>query len=533
MKKIGVALASLMAVSSWCTALMLSVNVTSSEIQAPAPVKISMRQQKAVASSWAQRPNLPKVAVGRTLLKTSVSDGNLPQVLGDQTFNTSQLTQQQAIDLDKPGVVSIINWLDGNLSIPDFDIDLKTFALKPRPDLTSHSLKIDWNVYGSGFAVSSDGYIVTNAHVISKNSAYDQLTKDVSDHWDSLYSDEQSQLSDKDYLAYEHYLDATFGTGDASTQKIDQAINEQIAKYVKENMVDDSTQNIVVIDKSLEGQKLTPGAEIDEVYHKGLSAKIISFDPNFKNTGKDVALLQVSEKNIPALPLGSSDNLSSGQKTLILGYPSNAQISDADLFEPTLTEGVVGAIKDDSGQKIIQLDNKISPGSSGGPLLDAHGNVIGVTTYETGNNASGDNFGFALPIELAKDVIDKNNVSNNLGAYGTNFLLGVANQNNSVCKKALANFDAAKQTNSHFPVSQELGSYTQACQALITNGQSKDNAWDVIRIFYQQHQANAAILSVLILVFFAAAVFLIIRLFKHLRENSSGIPMVPSPPRIA
>jgi S1-C subfamily serine protease len=120
----------------------------------------------------------------------------------------------------------------------------------------------------------------------------------------------------------------------------------------------------------------------------------------------DVALVKIDLKGkaITALPLGDSDNLLVGQKVLAIGNPFGA-------FSSTLTTGVVSAV----GRTIqtgdttiideaIQTDAAINQGNSGGPLLNSHGEVIGINTaiYTPSGTTAG--IGFAIPINTAKKI---------------------------------------------------------------------------------------------------------------------------------
>jgi S1-C subfamily serine protease len=117
----------------------------------------------------------------------------------------------------------------------------------------------------------------------------------------------------------------------------------------------------------------------------------------------DVALIKIDPKGkqLVALPLGDSSTLQVGQKVLAIGDPFG--------FQSTLTTGVVSALGrtvqtsdttfiDDA----IQTDASINRGNSGGPLIDTHGDVIGINTaiYTPSGTTAG--IGFAIPINTAK-----------------------------------------------------------------------------------------------------------------------------------
>ncbi len=125
-----------------------------------------------------------------------------------------------------------------------------------------------------------------------------------------------------------------------------------------------------------------------------------------RDAANDVALIQISpRKKLPFLRLGDSDPLQVGQKVLAIGNPFG--------LEGTLTTGIISSLgrslRDESGrtlENMIQTDAAINPGNSGGPLLDSHGNVVGINTaiYGPGSNIG---IGFALPINRAKLMLNE------------------------------------------------------------------------------------------------------------------------------
>ena len=117
----------------------------------------------------------------------------------------------------------------------------------------------------------------------------------------------------------------------------------------------------------------------------------------------DVALIKIDPKGktLASLPLGDSSNLQVGQKVLAIGNPFG--------FQSTLTTGVVSApgrtVQTSDSTFIdaaIQTDASINRGNSGGPLIDSHGDVIGINSaiYTPSGTAAG--IGFAIPINTAK-----------------------------------------------------------------------------------------------------------------------------------
>ncbi len=126
----------------------------------------------------------------------------------------------------------------------------------------------------------------------------------------------------------------------------------------------------------------------------------------FTDHKNDLALIKVEPReNLPVLKLGDSDPLQVGQKVLAIGNPFG--------LEGTLTTGVVSSldrsISDENGRALehmIQTDAAINPGNSGGPLLDSHGNVIGINTAIYGPQGN-IGIGFAMPINRAKTLLEE------------------------------------------------------------------------------------------------------------------------------
>lgn len=113
---------------------------------------------------------------------------------------------------------------------------------------------------------------------------------------------------------------------------------------------------------------------------------------------KDLTLLKIfCDKPLKTITMGNSASVKVGQKVLAIGNPFG--------FNGTLTQGIVSRI--DKKRNKIQTDAAINPGSSGGPLLNTNGEVIGINQaiYNPDNNTSNIGIGFAIPINEAKSVL--------------------------------------------------------------------------------------------------------------------------------
>ncbi len=118
----------------------------------------------------------------------------------------------------------------------------------------------------------------------------------------------------------------------------------------------------------------------------------------------DLAIVQIKAPDLQPMTLGDSTNLQVGQKVYAIGNPFG--------LAGTLTRGIVSSIRqvqEPDGMIIdeaIQTDAAINPGNSGGPLLNWHGEVIGINTMIASNVGQSAGIGFAIPINTAKAVLN-------------------------------------------------------------------------------------------------------------------------------
>ena len=136
--------------------------------------------------------------------------------------------------------------------------------------------------------------------------------------------------------------------------------------------------------------------QVDKNGDRSYDAEVIGTD---KET--DLALLKITaDKPLPYLTFGDSDALKVGQWVMAIGNPFG--------LDHTVTAGIVSAKGRTIGagpyDNFIQTDASINPGNSGGPLIDLDGKVIGINTAIV---ASGQGIGFAIPSDLARQVIEQ------------------------------------------------------------------------------------------------------------------------------
>lgn len=129
-------------------------------------------------------------------------------------------------------------------------------------------------------------------------------------------------------------------------------------------------------------------------------AKVLAVDKNH-----DLALIKIDAPELTPVTLSNSRNLMVGQRVYAIGNPFG--------LNGTMTRGIISAIRSIRGpqgnpiEDAIQTDAAVNPGNSGGPLLNSHGEVIGITTMIASNGADqSSGIGFAIPIDTARAMLD-------------------------------------------------------------------------------------------------------------------------------
>jgi S1-C subfamily serine protease len=253
---------------------------------------------------------------------------------------------------------------------------------------------------GSGFFVTEDGYLVTAAHVVSATKAevrqgIEAWTKDP-----AFIADDRNQIK-KDW--------ADWSPNDA---QIDNLANFD-ARWI---------QRYISVDKIDSKYYLAAGASVqagDSMKSSGLRASIVSIDPTAD--GHDIAILKANVTGVPALSIANQDpNVS--EATYAIGYPRVPYLKEdvpANQSVPiAVTTGKVQRMNsrttsDGNSWSVYGTDAQFTHGDSGGPVVDARGNVIGVISFVVpdaqGNQLPGQ--GYFVPVSYIKADLAKANVS--------------------------------------------------------------------------------------------------------------------------
>lgn len=139
--------------------------------------------------------------------------------------------------------------------------------------------------------------------------------------------------------------------------------------------------------------------EVTTKDNRRFTAKLIGRD-----TATDIAVLQIPAESLTAVPIGNSDHLQVGDFVLAVGNPFG--------LGQTVTSGIVSALGRtglgiEGYEDFIQTDASINPGNSGGALVDLQGRLVGINTAILAPGGGNVGIGFAVPINMARDVMDQ------------------------------------------------------------------------------------------------------------------------------
>lgn len=288
----------------------------------------------------------------------------------------------------RAATVLVVTIVEGFIVWEEFAPNLLSVGLQ-------HPLYVRAPAVGSGFLVSPNGYIITNAHVIND--------------WESDLMEKMPLLSAFVETFAQAYQEATGVPLDQPT--LIQLFQEAVRAYTA-NRLNIQEYNVRVYVGM--GKTLTGFGNIQDY----LVARIIESRPTER---EDLALIKVEVKRAPSLVVAQGDIAKVGDRVYAVGYPAivhtiGAQIFEQEsLVEPTITEGTVSGYRQKvTGVNVLQADVDVHGGNSGGPLINTQGLVVGVTSFGLkdpyGREVPG--FNFFVPASIVQELLSRNNVDN-------------------------------------------------------------------------------------------------------------------------
>lgn len=328
----------------------------------------------------------------------------------------------------KPAVVRIVDGAAGQFRFE-------------RPGYEAHTFNVSSIALGSGFFISSNGYIATNAHVVSTTKEGDDKAKEAL-FWQMLV--QIGQQLNRDPRTLDQRLIAQYT----------QLVNFQKFHHV-----------------------ITPDGSNFPFEIKQYGA------PTGESTdqGKDVAIVKIEVKNAPVLKLGDSEHVQLQDHVTVIGYPGAADtfqsgmLSQKSAFEASITDGKISARKTAaSGAPILQTNANATHGNSGGPVLNDANEVIGLLTFrgDTVNGQEVSGFAFVVPSNTVMEYVKSAGADNRQGATDTLFREGLDYYWDQYYSSAIPKFEEVKRL---FPQHSEVDSLIQSSQQAKAEGREKSS----------------------------------------------------------
>lgn len=402
----------------------------------------------------------------------------------------SGMNPRQIAERNKPGTVMILATFKGNVSAVKPYIDeaslgvlaqdikrqleengtfttdlfwttyIKTFAANVDKYMArsneTMSEELNTTMLGSGFVITPDGYVVTNAHVID---ADEESTKQ------SFAQQAFSKIINEDVAALEQSMGRKMNEEEAK------AIVDAESWYFSQTLTVDDIQADYNVVLGVTGKK-------GEIVAMTIPAKLVTRGNPIP--GKDVAILKLLEKHIyPTIRIGDDTQMSTGDPVYVLGYPGVATfhplISEESMSEATLTTGLVSARKKmKGGWDVLQIDAAITHGNSGGPVMNDKGEVIGLATFGSADEQRGQEvqgLNFIVPSTIVNELINKSSVKPQMSDISLAYESAMDLFDKSRFKKALEKFKEVKSMNGSFPF---IDKYITDTQTNIDKGLDKE-----------------------------------------------------------
>lgn len=392
--------------------------------------------------------NSPGVVMVQTIFSATVYVNKV--VMNEQRFN---MLVDSVKRLDTTGTLFSAEEKLDMVVRALYNTPLRFFAATPDYFRQNHRIISS----GTGFFITGDGYLVTNAHIIDRDSAfirrkfilstYQEVTDDnirsLEASWAMTLTDEQRNLLNNAYSVIYYQLSSMI------------LFNLKREIYVQFRM----------------DQAANPAGAIR------VPARMIRKGKSMP--GKDVAILKVDQvANVPTLGF-SKDPARIGEQVLVFGYPepvtSNTFLARETTVDPTLTAGIISAIKKSvGGWPVIQMDAVIAHGSSGSPVCNSRGEVIGLATFGTLEQTTGmlaNSYNFAIPVTVINEYLDSAGIVPQPSDASLVWHQGLEFFYKKFYTRALYKFNQVKKLNENFP---QLSDYIAACEDKIMAGGDRE-----------------------------------------------------------
>ena len=339
---------------------------------------------------------------------------------------TADTAGERLAMFSKPAVVRIIDGAAG------------TIVFSP-PGYQPLTYNVSAVSLGSGCFISSNGYIATNAHVVSSTKEGEEKQKQ------ALFVQMVHQLA-KQLNKDPRSLDLNF---------IDRYSNlTSFNRY----------HHVIIPDGS---------AFPFEIKQYGAPTGESS------DQGKDVAIVKIEVKNAPILKMADSEAVKLQDHVTVIGYPGAADTFESGILdqksslEATINDGKISARKtSSSGAPILQTSTPATHGNSGGPVVNDNSEVVGLLTFrgDTVNGQEVSGFSFVVPSNTVMEYVKSAGATNEMGPTDKLYREGLESYWTQYYSDAIPKFEEVKRL---FPQHSEVDRLLQSSQQAKSEGRDK------------------------------------------------------------
>jgi len=345
---------------------------------------------------------------------------------------------------------------------------LTNFLDYVKPGKTLIKKDLETGAMGTGFIITPDGYIVTNAHVIYAEDDYLKWL---------LTQTAMKELVEKDV---EEFVKEA---GEEDIEIPDDVLKigmQNAALYYRQFMQMDKVSTQIFTEMGV----AVPGLQ---AMQRGFASDLRKRGEPIP--GKDVGIIKVEKTNLPTVRLGDDTHVVTGDRIYVIGYPAVATfhelLSAESVIEPSLTSGLISARKKmQGGWDTLQTDAAITHGNSGGPAFNEKGEVIGIATFGSidyqrgGQEVQGMNF--LVPISIARQFLNEINVTPQESQLSRLYEEGLAYYDKQQYTNALEKFREVNELNPGYPY---VTKYISDSRVAITEGRDRStSSWLYIGI---------------------------------------------------
>lgn len=315
---------------------------------------------------------------------------------------------------------------------------------------------------GSGFFVTPNGYLVTNAHVVAPDSTEmkQAFAKTGKNEWNKALPGNIEEA----FSAQGVTLSSD------QEQKLTEAMAAYAADYIQVGEIKKDTE--------VEMAMSVPGVTVAQ---KGTPAQVEKVGTPIP--GEDIAILKVEGyDNLPTLSLGDESSLRETDHLYVVGFPFDttflSSLDKSSRVTPSITSGVLSKRAPmPGGWTALQMDASVQKGNSGGPVLDDAGHVVGIATFgvvnpENGQQEAGQNF--AVPVSLIKEFLQQINAHPEQSQASQLYGQALVEYDQQHFKAALPIF---QKVSNLLPGNSFVQDYIQKSQDAIQSGKDRTRTW--------------------------------------------------------